>query len=168
MLKNRPADIEATCRAIASQRKRRTQDVDQRNKAKLRSSPLTTEHLVLAYDYVRHIDMSNDRKLQYRWMGPYRIVEALPHNRFKLQDVTGVPIRGVFHGDRLKAFRKDPDGTWEPLDTDKDRWSQEDPQAPRPSPNQDKPPPKRRGRPPKKPPQEISIDEATSSGLPPT
>ena len=111
MLENRPEDIDATCRAIAAQRKRRAHDVDQHNKAKIRSSPLTTDHLVLAYDYVRHIDMSNNRKLQYRWAGPYRVTEVLPNNRFKLQDVTGTPIRGIFHGDRLKAFVKDLNGT---------------------------------------------------------
>ena len=111
MLEKRPDDIAATCKAIATQRKRRAHQADQRSAHKLRPTPLTKEHLVLAYDYVRHIDMSNKRKLQYRWMGPYRISEIRPNNHFILQDVTGTPIRGVFHRDRLKAFIKDPDGT---------------------------------------------------------
>ena len=127
---------------------------------------MTTDHLVLAYDYVRHIDMSNNRKLQYRWAGPYRVTEVLPNNRFKLQDVTGTPIRGIFHGDRLKAFVKDPDGTWEPVDADKDTWSHEDPLAPVPSVDQQIPVKKRRGRLPRNPPRTIDIDKTVTPQLP--
>ena len=142
MLQARPQDIEKTCKAISLQRRTRAQNVDQRGRHKMRPEPLTKEHLVLAYDYVRHIDMSNNRKLQYRWMGPYRISDILPNNRFKLKDITGIPIRGVFHGDRLKAFIKDKNGTYAHIDPTTDSWSQKDPLALSPTSDQENAPKK--------------------------
>ena len=40
----------------------------------------------------------------------------MPNNRFKLKDITGIPIRGVFYKDRLKVFIKDKDRTYAPID----------------------------------------------------
>ena len=49
-------------------------------------------------------------------MGPYRISDILLNNRFKLKDITGILIRGVFYKDRLKAFIKDKNSTYAPID----------------------------------------------------
>ena len=74
--------------------------------------------MVLVYDVKRSIDLSAEAKLDYRWLGPYRVSEAIQDKGYyRLQELDGVELRGTFAANRLKRFYR-RDQTLFPLDPD--------------------------------------------------
>jgi hypothetical protein len=61
--------------------------------------------LVLCHDARREVDMSSDRKLSFRWQGPYRILDVdSARSTYTLAELNGAQLRGTFAGNRLKRF----------------------------------------------------------------
>jgi hypothetical protein len=62
-------------------------------------------HFVLVHDTQREKDVFSNRKLKYRWLGPYKVAEAI-HEKgtYILQEFDGTRLRGTFAGNRLKPF----------------------------------------------------------------
>jgi len=51
------------------------------------------------------LDKGFGRKLEFRWLGPYEIVEAYPNrNYYQLAELDGARLRKTTHGDRLKKY----------------------------------------------------------------
>src|SRR5580700_6047581 len=60
------------------------------------------------------IDMSSEKKLAYKWIGPYRIRTAIPEKgTYILEEFDGTLLPGTFAGNRLKKFVK-REGIYEP------------------------------------------------------
>ncbi|RYN41671.1 hypothetical protein AA0114_g10630 [Alternaria tenuissima] len=73
----------------------------------IRREDITRGDLVLLWNSVREIDMSRDRKLDTRWLGPYRVREAGPdRGTYRLEDLDGTPFPHTTPGKRLKLFRQ--------------------------------------------------------------
>ncbi|KAF1934555.1 hypothetical protein EJ02DRAFT_327266, partial [Clathrospora elynae] len=68
------------------------------------------DQLVLLWDSLREIDMSSIRKLDARWLGPYRISSKEPsqpdRGTYRLEDLDGTLFRHTTPGWRLKVFRE--------------------------------------------------------------
>jgi hypothetical protein len=64
--------------------------------------------LILLWDSVREIDMSRVRKLDARWLGPYRISSTSRSDRgtYQLEDLDGTLFRHTTPGWRIKAFKE--------------------------------------------------------------
>src|ERR1051325_4447399 len=45
-------------------------------------------------------------KLESHWIGPYYIHNVLKQNVYKLRNMQGKLVKGVFHGNRLKIYRE--------------------------------------------------------------
>ena len=73
----------------------------------LRSAEIRKDDLVLCHDSSREMDMSRNRKLSYRWLGPYRIQKAIPEKgTYILQEFDRTSLAGTYAGNRLKKFVK--------------------------------------------------------------
>jgi hypothetical protein len=76
---------------------------DKRHNIKKR--PLEVGDIVLKHDTVRKIDKSRKRKLDYRWLGPYRIIAANPiKGNYTLAELDGTELKGTIAGFRIKPF----------------------------------------------------------------
>ena len=72
---------------------------------RIRQEPLEPGMLVLSHDTAGAMDMSADRKLSFRWFGPFRIDEADPvKGTYTLKELDGAKLKGTFAGNRLKRF----------------------------------------------------------------
>jgi hypothetical protein len=50
-------------------------------------------------------------KLEQRWLGPYRVKELLKNGSMRLEELSGVELRGTFPPDQVKKFwSRDEDG----------------------------------------------------------
>jgi hypothetical protein len=57
------------------------------------------------------LDKGFGRKLEFRWLGPYKITEAFPdRNYYQLAELDGALLKKTTHGDRLKKYHQ-PDVT---------------------------------------------------------
>ena len=45
-------------------------------------------------------------KLESHWIGPYYIHNVLEQNVYKLRNMHGKLVKGVFHGNRLKIYHE--------------------------------------------------------------
>ncbi|RAQ98663.1 putative gag-pol poly protein [Stemphylium lycopersici] len=73
----------------------------------IRREEIARGDLVLLWNSVREIDMSRDRKLDTRWLGPYRVHEARPdRGTYRLEDLDGTVFPHTTPGRRLKLFRQ--------------------------------------------------------------
>jgi hypothetical protein len=75
----------------------------------IRSRPFQKDDIVLRHDSVREVDMSSNRKLDFRWLGPYQILHAnTEKGYYHLKELgpDGPKLRGTFAGSRLKLFHK--------------------------------------------------------------
>jgi hypothetical protein len=71
----------------------------------VRHDPLKEGDVVLRYDkVVNDTDMSLRTKLNFRWLGPYRIHSVNPVGSFKLAEMDGVVLQKSFTGSQLKRF----------------------------------------------------------------
>jgi len=51
--------------------------------------------------------MSSKHKLEYKWMGPYKVWYANPeHSTYRLMEIDGTVLKGTFPGRRLKRFER--------------------------------------------------------------
>src|SRR3981189_429019 len=49
--------------------------------------------------------MSRNRKLSYKWLGPYRVKKAIPEKgTYILEEFDGIELSGTYAGNRLKKF----------------------------------------------------------------
>ena len=61
--------------------------------------------LVLLWDAIRDLDMSRSRKLDDRWLGPYRIAEAnVEKGYYRLEDLDGSRFKNTTPQRNLKKF----------------------------------------------------------------
>jgi hypothetical protein len=58
--------------------------------------------LVLLYD--DQLSGRKDRKLEYKWFGPYRVKESVGKVCYRIEELNGVEVGNVVHGSRLKRF----------------------------------------------------------------
>jgi hypothetical protein len=102
-LEMRDEDIEET---LARKKRIREEGKEEFDRAhNVRTEPLKVDDIVLRYDkVVTEIDKSSKTKLQYRWLGPYRIHSANPVGSFKLKEMDGVILDRSFTGSQLKPF----------------------------------------------------------------
>ncbi len=69
----------------------------------IRATELVAQDVVLLHDTTREKGMS--RKLAFKWLGLYRITEAVTDKGiYLLKEKDGTPLAGTFAGDRLKKF----------------------------------------------------------------
>src|SRR6202011_5709172 len=71
----------------------------------IRSIEIKEGDLVLRHDSIAEIDMSRNRKLSYKWLGPYRVRKAIPEKgTYILEEFDGTELSGTYAGNRLKKF----------------------------------------------------------------
>ena len=62
--------------------------------------------------------MSSNRKLSYRWLGPFRVSQAdQVKGTYLLEELDGTRMRGTYAGSRLKKFIL-RQGQFEPAEAD--------------------------------------------------
>ena len=68
--------------------------------------------MVLLHDTQHEKDKSSRRKLNYKWKGPYRVIEAIADKgTYLLSELDGAGLNGTFAGNRLKKFHVRADRT---------------------------------------------------------
>jgi hypothetical protein len=83
----------------------------------IRTIPLKKGDIVLRHDVLQEIDMSSDRKLNYRWLGPYRVRKAKQNKgTYWLEELDGTHLEGTFAAWRLKRFIQTQKYFWSPHD----------------------------------------------------
>jgi hypothetical protein len=72
---------------------------------RLRTDELRKGDLVLRHDTAGQIDKSSATKLAYKWLGPYKIKEAIAKKgTYTLEELDGTLLSGTYAGNRLKRF----------------------------------------------------------------
>ena len=95
--------------AVHRTRRLRSEAVDDRNNKKSLPKAFQEGDLVLIWDAIKGIDKSSSRKLDDRWLGPYRIQKAWPDKGYyRLEDLNGVAFASTTRADRLKKFEELP------------------------------------------------------------
>ncbi len=73
----------------------------------IRKRAIKEKDFVLVYDVKdMDVDKSRSTKLQYRWLGPYKVLKASSSGYYVLAELDGTPIRRTYAGNRLKRFVK--------------------------------------------------------------
>jgi len=71
----------------------------------IRQTEIKEGDLVLKYNSITEVDMSRNRKLSYKWLGPYRVRKAIPKKgTYILEEFDGTQLAGTYSGNRLKKF----------------------------------------------------------------
>jgi len=71
----------------------------------IRQTEIKEGDLVLKYNSIAEVDMSRNRKLSYKWLGPYRVRKAIPKKgTYILEEFDGTQLAGTYSGNRLKKF----------------------------------------------------------------
>jgi hypothetical protein len=72
----------------------------------IRKTPLQVKDLVLRHDtFTAEVDKSSSTKLNWRWLGPYKISKAdTLKGTYWLSELDGTELAGTFAGNRLKKF----------------------------------------------------------------
>jgi len=71
----------------------------------IRHTEIKEGDLVLRHDSVAKSNMSRNRKLSYKWLGPYRVQKAIPEKgTYILEEFDGTALAGTYSGNRLKKF----------------------------------------------------------------
>jgi hypothetical protein len=73
-------------------------------KSRLRLKSIKKGDIVLVYHSKRAIDITSDNKLNFRWMGPYRVSETFEKGYYTLEEMDGAKLKGTYAGNRLKKF----------------------------------------------------------------
>ena len=95
--------------AVNRTRRLRREAVEGRNEKREMTTVLKEGDLVLIWDAVKAIDKSRDRKLEDRWLGPYRVHTAWSgQGYYRLEDLNGVKFPSTTRIDRLKKFKEMP------------------------------------------------------------
>jgi hypothetical protein len=68
---------------------------------------INKDDLVLLHDTQHENDRSTNRKLKYRWRGPFRVKEVnQDKGTYLLQELDGTDLAGTFAGNRIKKFHQ--------------------------------------------------------------
>ena len=60
---------------------------------------------MLVYNHHKEINMSAQRKLDFRWTGPVRVRDVIPDKgTYILEDLNSACLQGTFAGNRIKRF----------------------------------------------------------------
>jgi len=104
--------ISKAAELVRHARKQQAEYRDERNRGRMRpkNAQLSEGDLVLATDQLRLIDKSVNRKLQYRWQGPFRIRKIEKQGTYHLQQLDGVWKAGTYPAWRLKKFVRTAEG----------------------------------------------------------
>jgi hypothetical protein len=71
----------------------------------IRQTEIEEGDLVLQHDSIAKIDMSQARKLSYKWLGPYRVQKAVPDKgTYFLEEFDGTKLASTYSSNRLKKF----------------------------------------------------------------
>jgi len=71
----------------------------------IRQTEIKEGNLVLKHNSIAEVDMSRNRKLSYKWLGPYRVRKAIPEKgTYILEEFDGTQLAGTYSGNRLKKF----------------------------------------------------------------
>jgi hypothetical protein len=71
----------------------------------LHTEPFEVGDLVLLHNTMREGDMTREQKMRFRWLGPYRISEAVPEKgTYALEELDCAKLGGTIAGNRLKKF----------------------------------------------------------------
>jgi len=82
---------------------------DQTKNLRPDSQQLCVGDLVLVHDTRRTKDRSRVRKLEFHWLGPYRIREVMADStHYYLDELDGTQLKRSFAGNRLKRFFSRP------------------------------------------------------------
>lgn len=108
-IERRDADLVEAAHRLERMRERNQEYFD--NTHTLRLKPLEVNNLVLLHNTKLDKELTSDRKLQYRWVGPYVIHAAYPNGTYKLRELDGAVRQDTIHGNRLKQYYVRPDET---------------------------------------------------------
>jgi hypothetical protein len=88
---------------------------------RLRRDLINEGDIVLVYDIITiDVDKSNSTKLNYRWLGPYRVTAAdQQKGSYSLAELDGTPMSRTYAGNKLKKFTSD-DGYYRSLEDRED------------------------------------------------
>jgi hypothetical protein len=71
----------------------------------IRQAEIKEGDLVLQHNSIAEINMSQARKLFYKWLGPYKVWKAIPDKgTYFLEEFDGTELAGSYSGNRLKKF----------------------------------------------------------------
>ena len=71
----------------------------------IRQAEIKEGDLVLRHDSIAEIDMSQSRKLSYKWLSLYKVRKAIPDKgTYFLEEFDGTELAGTYSGNRLKKF----------------------------------------------------------------
>jgi RNase H-like domain found in reverse transcriptase/Integrase zinc binding domain/Reverse transcriptase (RNA-dependent DNA polymerase) len=129
-LQMREDDLEEAAARLRLMRERGKDQFDKRHR--LRPYPLEPDMLVVCFDSKGAMDMSNSRKLSMRWLGPYRIKEAITDKgTYTLTELDGARLAGTFAGNRLKRFFPKEASEPAPPESEEMDWVPSDPEQER-------------------------------------
>lgn len=106
ILERREEDIAEVAAHLRRIREGNKEDFDTRHR--IRSERMEVGQLVLLRNVKTDIDMSAKHKLAMRWLGPYRILDAVEDKgTYLLAEIgqDGAQLQGTFAGNRLRPFR---------------------------------------------------------------
>jgi len=76
----------------------------------LHTMPFEAGEMVLLHNTMREGDMSREQKMHFRWLGPYRVKEAIAlKGTYILEELNGAELGGTVAGNRLKRFHVRPE-----------------------------------------------------------
>lgn len=76
----------------------------------LHAEPFKAGDIVLLHNTMREADMSREQKMHFRWLGPYRVKEAIAQKgTYILEELNGEKLGGTIAGNRLKKFHARPE-----------------------------------------------------------
>jgi len=106
-LERRNEDLEEAAAHLNRMRRLGKEYFDKRHS--LHPKPFEEGMLVLSHDTAGSMNMSAERKLAFRWFGPFRIVEANQEKgTYTLAELDGAQLRGTYAASRLKRFYERP------------------------------------------------------------
>jgi len=102
-LMGRDEDLEEV--RLQKQRKRMEGKESFDRTRQIRQTEIKEGDLVLKHNSITEVDMSRNRKLSYKWLGPYRVRKAIPEKgTYILEEFDGTQLAGTYSGNRLKKF----------------------------------------------------------------
>ena len=102
-LMGRDEDLEEV--RLQKQRKRMEGKESFDRTRQIRQTEIKEGDLVLKHNSIAEVDMSRNRKLSYKWLGPYRVRKAIPEKgTYILEEFDGTQLAGTYSGNRLKKF----------------------------------------------------------------
>jgi hypothetical protein len=106
-LERRNEDLEEAAAHLNRMRRLGKEYFDRRHS--LHPEPFEEGMLVLSHDTAGSMNMSAEKKLAFRWFGPFRIAGADPERgTYTLAELDGAQLRGTYAANRLKRFYARP------------------------------------------------------------